>query len=462
MGLTAGQREKGFAKESACNCCTGDECQKCSYDYILSDGEECPAGTEVKTNIGGQIPMWNCRKYAPYDPAQGAECPEIGGGWAASIATSICCNEVCCQAGEKCCEGKCCAKPGAPTNFIGEGGDGQVSLSWDAPVSDGSNAPATYHISWNSPWAVPRGGDGQTTGTNYLVPGLTNGISYAFTLRAANIAGFGPFASPEVTVTPARVPDAPTNVSGVRGNGQVVVSWYDGSSGGSDITDHTIEGGPTLVHTGSGYPGSHTVTGLTNGTSYTFKVKAWNRVGPSPYSAPSAPVTPATRPGAPTNFNSSPCNNGQVTLTWSPPEDDGGDPVSGYHISRSPGGGPGDSNGDTPNTSLVMTGLTPSLTYTFGVQARNSAGESVYPGATVTVTCATPSEDCCVTCTTEGNYSPEPIGCPDGFTSESHLGAYRCIRRVRTSIGCMDDPAAANSACYASGGSPTNQSSPCP
>jgi len=112
LALTAEQRKKGFAKESDCLCCTGGECQKCSYDYIDRYGtaEECPADTDVKTNISnpGQPPQYNCRKYAPYDPAQGAECPEIGGGWTNSgVAKSICCNEVCCQAGEICCEGKC-------------------------------------------------------------------------------------------------------------------------------------------------------------------------------------------------------------------------------------------------------------------------------------------------------------------------------------------------------------------
>ena len=76
---------------------------------------------------------------------------------------------------------------------------------------------------------------------------------------------------------------------------------------------------------------------------------------------------------------------------------------------------------------------------------------------------------CCITCTTEteGQITVGQQTCPAGFTSEQYPGApgyYRCIRRTYTytSIGCMDDPGAAYSACTASGGIHSYQFSPCP
>ena len=95
-------------------------------------------------------------------------------------------------------------------------------------------------------------------------------------------------------------PGAPTGVSASAGNGSASVTWTAPSDGGSPITSYTVTpyvaGVPQQATTVTGNPPatSATVTGLTNGTSYTFTVSATNAVGTGQASAPSNAVTPST------------------------------------------------------------------------------------------------------------------------------------------------------------------------
>ena len=88
-------------------------------------------------------------------------------------------------------------------------------------------------------------------------------------------------------------PDAPTGVSGTSGDTQVDVSFTSPSDvGGSAITGYRVTDS-TGAHGASGSSSPITVTGLTNGTSYTFNVWAINAFGWSSPSDASGAVTPA-------------------------------------------------------------------------------------------------------------------------------------------------------------------------
>jgi hypothetical protein len=93
-------------------------------------------------------------------------------------------------------------------------------------------------------------------------------------------------------------PDAPTGVSATSGgNASSTISWTAPSDGGSAITSYTAtsNAGQTCSSTTTT---TCSVTGLTNGTPYTFTVTATNSIGTSDPSAPSSAVTPAA-PAAP-------------------------------------------------------------------------------------------------------------------------------------------------------------------
>jgi len=142
---------------------------------------------------------------------------------------------------------------------------------------------------------------GSPPATSTNVTGLTNGTSYTFTVTATNANGDGPASSPSNAVTPTAptVPGMPTGVSATAGNTAAVVSWTAPGDGGSPITKYTVTpfigstAQPPVTVTGSPPAVSALVTGLANGTSYTFTVSATNAVGTGPVSAPSNAVTPS-------------------------------------------------------------------------------------------------------------------------------------------------------------------------
>ena len=141
-----------------------------------------------------------------------------------------------------------------------------------------------------------------STATSYTVTGLANGTAYTFTVAAINANGTGAASSASAPITPSAVPGAPTAVTGTPGNGTVALGWSaPASNGGSPITGYRITPfigttAQTAILTGSTAT-SYTVTGLANGTAYTFTVAAINANGTGAASSASAPITPSAVPG---------------------------------------------------------------------------------------------------------------------------------------------------------------------
>jgi fibronectin type III domain protein len=152
-------------------------------------------------------------------------------------------------------------------------------------------------------------------------------------------------AAPQVTTTATAtvVPDTPTppgapaGLTAAPGNGTVTLSWSAPSSdGGSPVDGYVIQGGtsPSDASITDQVTGTTaTMSGLTNGTTYFFRVNAHNSSGDgavatvtvTPDGTPATPVTPAPHtapaqagPASPAGLTAQP-RRGEVVLSWSPP-----------------------------------------------------------------------------------------------------------------------------------------------
>jgi len=127
-----------------------------------------------------------------------------------------------------------------------------------------------------------------------------------------------------------------------------------------------------------------TVSGLTNGTAYTFTVTSNNGAG-SAMSQPSSPVTPATKPGSPTGVTAT-ASNAAAVLSWTAPSDDGGSGITSYQVTSSPGGITATATGNPPATNATVSGLTNGTNYSFTVVAINGVGSSPPSSASNVIT----------------------------------------------------------------------------
>ena len=263
--------------------------------------------------------------------------------------------------------------PGAPTIGAPTAGNGQVTIAYTAPASNGGSAITSYTATSN-----PGGFTGtvnQATSGSIVVIGLTNGTPYTFTVTATNTAGTGAASSSSTNSTPRTVPDAPTiGTAAVAGTSGTATVTFNAplSNGGSAITTYTVTSNPaggtgTLSQAGSG---TITVIGLTNGTTYTFTVKATNVAGASAASASSNSVTPYTVPGAPT-IGTATAGNGQATITFTAPASNGGSAITSYTATSTPGSITGTLN-QAGSGTITVSGLTNGTAYTFTVKANNA------------------------------------------------------------------------------------------
>lgn len=187
---------------------------------------------------------------------------------------------------------------------------------------------------------------------------------------------------------------APTAVTGTAGNTQVSLTWTAPlRNGGSTITDYVIQYSSDSGSTWTSFEraASHltraTVTDLTNGTPYMFRVAAKNSAGIGIYSASSGVVTPVTTPGYPTAVTGT-ASFGKVDLTWSAPASNGGALITNYEIQYSLDGYDNWTSFEravSPAVSATVTGLGWARGYVFRVAARNSVGRGTYSESSASV-----------------------------------------------------------------------------
>jgi fibronectin type 3 domain-containing protein len=196
--------------------------------------------------------------------------------------------------------------PAAPTNLSATAGNTQIALSWIA--SPGATSFSVYR-------GTTAGGESSTaiasglTGYTYTDTGLTNGTTYYYKTTAINSSGTSAYSNEASAVPAPQPPPAPTGVVALSGDTQITVTWSAASTATSyNVYRSTTAGSETLLASGIATT-SYTNTGLTNGTTYYYKVAGVNTVNVGPLSSEAS-----NKPSA---------GNAQIPFTTTAPTIDG-------------------------------------------------------------------------------------------------------------------------------------------
>ena len=197
-------------------------------------------------------------------------------------------------------------------------------------------------------------------------------------------------ATVHVTVVEPRKPGAPSIGTASPGKASAVVRWSTpADAGNSAISGYVVRAyaSGTLVRSGTAAATARslTVTGLTNGRKYTFRVSATNVFGSGPFSSASGTVTPRTTPAAPKLGTVSPAKEALV-VRWAAPSSNGGSAITGYLVRTYSGGYEQTSTKVSASArSLTVRNLVATAPYTVRVQAINAAGGGTWSAASAVV-----------------------------------------------------------------------------
>ena len=265
-----------------------------------------------------------------------------------------------------------------------------IPCSITAPIYLGGSPTSSYIIQYStsatfasgSTWSFTSIDPSSTsyTLTNSASTPINNGTTYYIEAEALNATTSSAWTS-AVSVLPATVPGAPTNVKSTSNlNGYIPVSWSPPTSNGGDaVTGYTAKASPGgAACSGIATSTGCNISGLSNGTTYIISVTATNHAGIGPAATTSA--VPSTVPSAPTvtktNWYWNYYGYGDLAvIAWNAPYN-GGSPITGYCVTINSGGC--NTSWGYSCCSATIGGLWAANTWwTSYVWAQNASGNSV-------------------------------------------------------------------------------------
>ena len=242
-------------------------------------------------------------------------------------------------------------------------------------------SPSTYNVLVSPPLRALAANSAPAEGSYTSANGMYSyGASSTFPVNSETGTNYWVdpvFSTSETSKAPGQV----TNVTATGGPGSATVNWSAPSTGGAvseyKVTPFIGTTAQTAVTlTGAPPATSTTISGLKAGTSYTFKVQAFNSSGQGLVSAASNAVTPtaAGTPSAPGNVTAAAATR-QVLVSWSEPTTNGGSAITAYKVTPFIGTtAQATTEAPAGSTSITLKGLTNGTTYTFTVTAVNASG----------------------------------------------------------------------------------------
>lgn len=257
--------------------------------------------------------------------------------------------------------------PATPGGVTASAASGSITVRWNA-------------VSGASSYTILKSYSGTSTtlsagsGTSYTDTSVSAGTTYTYSVRACNGSGCSSYSAGASATPPVAVPAAPTGLNGTASNTSIALGW----NAVSGATYYSLQRSPT----GAAFPvnsitsPSYTDSGLAQGTSYTYTLRACNGSGCSASAASVTVATPAatTIPAAPATLSATQAAS-TIRLSWSAASN-----ATVYKLRRTNGAAV-TALADASGTSATDSSVAVDTDYTYQVQACNSAGCSGWTSA---------------------------------------------------------------------------------
>ncbi|CEL98343.1 unnamed protein product [Vitrella brassicaformis CCMP3155] len=282
-----------------------------------------------------------------------------------------------------------------------------IQLSWSPPTSTGGASSIDYTVYWDSgggPTDTLSNSASVGTATTYDITGGLSAGDFYQTQIEASVTGLG--TSPRTPISTFVAASLPTGASLTastspteRTKTSIGLTWSTPSTGGSPITGFVLhrndgQGGAGFVEVATVSPSAtaYTVTGLTNGYRYIFKLTTVTAAGSTDGAATAEILCagPPAQPSPPTLVSSDNAPTAAITVAWVWPADDGGSPITGMQVQYDSAGTWTDIGAAVTFPTATLThddggsGLTAGTLYTYRIIAKNAVPLDSDPSTSAT------------------------------------------------------------------------------
>jgi chitodextrinase len=252
--------------------------------------------------------------------------------------------------------------PSVPSSLHGAAAStSRIDLTWSASTD---NAGVTGYRVYRNGSAV-----GTTAAASYSDTGLSEATSYSYRVAAYDDEGNESSQCSAVAVytADATAPSIPSNLQGTAASTSQINLTWTASSDNLVVTGYRVYRNGSLVASPTGT--SYSDTGLSEATSYSYRVAGYDAAGneSSQCGAVAVSTADATAPSVPSNLQGTAASTTQINLTWTASTDNVG--VTGYKVYRN-----GIQIGMTASTNFSDTGLSEATSYSYRVLAYDSGG----------------------------------------------------------------------------------------
>ena len=288
--------------------------------------------------------------------------------------------------------------PSAPTNVLASG-NAELTVTWDAP-NDGGSAITGYTVQWKSgtqSYNTTR--QATVTTTTHTIGSLTNDTTYTLRVKATNANGDSGWT--EITGTPVSGPSVGTVTSGmITKTSAVITVTISNPDTNSQTVNLQYKRNADTNWTSGGTRSTvsaevtFTLSSLTGNTDYDLRASLDSNFASGVVTATfkTSPVKPAP----PTGVDITTEGNGELTVGWTAPTENGGSDITGYKVqwksgAQSFGSSRQHTTADGAATSYTIPSLTNGTLYTVRVLAVNSVGDSAASNTDTGTPSTTPS-----------------------------------------------------------------------